>query len=228
MYEPSGPMSEHLHDALNGSVQRLASKYHGVFSEETVARAVYDSWGRMTENATVLRFMPTLVERFAREQLRAAAQVEGLIAKTVPEVLFVCEHNAGRSQMAAALAHHLGAGRLEVRSAGSHPRDQIYPLVIEAMNEIGLDVTKEFPKPLTDIVVRAADVVITMGCGEACPVFPGKRYEDWDVANPADEPIDVVRGIRDEIRGHVEQLLQTLPAATPTPADAHTHAGSAS
>ena len=200
--------------ALEAIVHRLADRYRGVFSEETVGRAVYESWDRLVEQATLIPpFMPALVERFARDQLRAAAQVEGLIAKALPEVLFVCEHNAGRSQMAAALSHHLGAGRVEVRSAGSHPRDQIYPVVVEAMSEIGLDVTREFPKPLTDVVVRAADVVITMGCGDACPIYPGKRYEDWGVENPAGQPLDVVRRIRDEIGAHVNQLLETLPVA---------------
>ena len=202
-----------MNSALDGSVQRLAFKYHGVFSKETVTRAVEDSWDRLTVEATLIPpFMPTLVERFASDQLRAAAQVEGLIAKPVPQVLFVCEHNAGRSQMAAALAHHLGADRIEVRSAGSHPEQRIYPVVIDAMTEIGVDVTHEFPKPLTDIVVRAADVVITMGCGDACPVFRGKRYEDWDVADPAEQPIEAVRAIRGEIERHVQDLLATLPA----------------
>ncbi|MDE3131794.1 MAG: arsenate reductase ArsC [Acidobacteriota bacterium] len=199
--------------ALAMVVERLSTRYRGVFSRETVARAVYDGRDRLLAQATVISpFMPTLIERFAGDQLRAAALVRGLIAKELPEVLFVCEHNAGRSQMAAALAHQLGAGRVEVRSAGSHPRDQIFAVVVEAMREIGLDVTREFPKPLTDVAVRAADVVITMGCGEACPVYPGKRYEDWQVADPAGQPLEAVRGIRDEIRGHVEQLLASLPA----------------
>jgi len=130
------------------------------------------------------------------------------------EVLFVCVHNAGRSQMAAGLAQRLGAGLIQVRSAGSQPRDAIHPVVIEAMREIGLDVTQEFPKPLTDGALRAADVVITMGCGDACPIFPGKRYEDWDVADPADQPIEVVREIRADIERRVEQLLETLRAST--------------
>ena len=203
------PMSS----ALETIVERLATKYHGVFSQETVARAVYDAWGQLVSQATLIPpFMPVLAERFAKDQLRAAAQVEGLVPKQLSEVLFVCVHNAGRSQMAAALAHSLGAGRIHVRSAGSQPRSEIYPAVIEAMSEIGLDVTQDFPKPLTDIVVQAADVVITMGCGDECPIFRGKRYEDWDVPNPADQPIEVVRGIRDELRQRVEHLLETLPS----------------
>jgi len=202
-----------MRGALDTCTHRLADKFHGVFSEESVAKAVDDAWERLTSQATLIPpFMPALVEHFAGDQLRAAAQVEGLIAKTLPEVLFVCVHNAGRSQMAAAIAHHFGAGRIEVRSAGSQPRDQIYPAVVEAMSEIGLDVTREFPKPLTDVVVRAADVVITMGCGDACPIFPGKHYEDWDVADPSDQPIEVVREIRADIEQHVQQLLETMPS----------------
>lgn len=213
MYEHPGPIGDPTSDALEASVLRLASKYHGVFSRETCARAVYESWDRLVAQAILIPpSMPAMVERFAGDHLRAAAQVEGLVPKKVPEVLFVCKHNAGRSQMAAVLAHHLGQDRLEVRSAGSRsrPADQIYTGVVRVMAEIGLDVTCEFPKPLTDIVVRAADVVITMGCGDACPVFPGKRYEDWDVADPARQPIDVVREIRKEIGVRVKELLATL------------------
>jgi protein-tyrosine-phosphatase len=209
------PMSS----AIEGIIERLASKYHGVFSRETCAKTVYDSWDRLVAQATLIPpFMPALVERFAKDQLRAAAQVEGLVPKNVPEVLFVCVHNAGRSQMAAALAHRLGEGRIQVRSAGSQPTDQIYNGVTRVMAEIGLDVSHEFPKPLTDIVVEAADVVITMGCGDACPIFPGKRYEDWDVPNPAGQPIDIVREIRKEIEVHVKELLASLPTETHSPA----------
>ena len=117
-----------------------------------------------------------------------------MVAKAMPEVLFVCEHNAGRSQMAAALTHELSERSVAVRSAGSHPTERIDPVVVEAMSELGIDVRMEFPKPLTDEVVRAADVVVTLGCGDACPVYPGKRYEDWPVADPAGQPLEVVRG----------------------------------
>ncbi len=210
---------EPMRSAIESIIDRLSSKYHGVFSHETCAKAVYDSWDRLVEQATLIPpFMPTLVERFAKDQLRAAAQVEGLVPKKVPEVLFVCVHNAGRSQMAAALAHHLGEGRIQVRSAGSQPTDQIYNGVVRVMAEIGLDLGQEFPKPLTDIVVQAADVVITMGCGDACPIFPGKRYEDWDVPDPSGQPIDVVRDIRKEIEVHVKELLASLPTETQSPA----------
>jgi arsenate reductase len=130
--------------------------------------------------------------------------------KNVPEVLFVCVHNAGRSQLAAGLLHHHAAGAVHVRSAGSAPADEINPAVREAMAEIGLDISREFPKPLTDDVVRAADVVITMGCGDACPVYPGKRYLDWELDDPAGRGIDAVRPIRDEIDRRVRALLAEL------------------
>ncbi|MEU9866898.1 MULTISPECIES: arsenate reductase ArsC [Actinomadura] len=134
-------------------------------------------------------------------------------AAEVPEVLFVCVHNAGRSQMAAALLDHHAAGRVRVRSAGSAPADEINPAVRAVMAELGLDLSKEFPKPLTGEAVQAADVVITMGCGDVCPVFPGKRYLDWQLDDPAGQPIENVRPIRDEIDARVRALLaELLPA----------------
>ncbi len=127
-----------------------------------------------------------------------------------PEVLFVCVHNAGRSQMAAGLLHHHAGGRVTVRSAGSAPASSINPAVTEAMIELGIDLSREFPKPLTDDAVRAADVVITMGCGDACPVYPGKRYLDWELDDPAGQPLERVRAIRDEIDRRVRELLAEL------------------
>jgi arsenate reductase len=127
-----------------------------------------------------------------------------------PEVLFVCVHNAGRSQMAAALLAHHAAGRVRVRSAGSVPADEINPAVVAVMAEVGLDLSKEFPKPLTDDVVAGADVVITMGCGDACPIYPGKRYLDWDLTDPAGLPIEQVRPIREDIDRRVRALLDDL------------------
>jgi len=125
-------------------------------------------------------------------------------------VLFVCVHNAGRSQMAAALLDHHADGRVQVRSAGSAPAETINPAVIAAMTELGLDLTREYPKPLTTDAVHAADVVVTMGCGDTCPVFPGKRYLDWDLPDPAGRPLDEVRPIRDEIDARVRALLAEL------------------
>lgn len=133
--------------------------------------------------------------------------------KDVPEVLFVCVHNAGRSQMAAALLEHHAQGRVLVRSAGSTPADEINPAVVAAMDEVGLDLSEEFPKPLTTEVVEAADVVVTMGCGDACPVYPGKRYVDWELPDPSGRPVDEVRTIRDEIDRRVRGLLAELVPA---------------
>jgi len=130
-----------------------------------------------------------------------------------PEVLFVCVHNAGRSQMAAGLLSRLAAGRVQVRSAGSEPADQLNPTVVEAMREIGIDVSQELPKPLTGAMVKEADVVITMGCGDACPIYPGKRYEDWELEDPAGKDLDTVRRIRDEIAGRVRNLIGDLVPA---------------
>ena len=129
---------------------------------------------------------------------------------SAPEVLFVCVHNAGRSQMAAGLLNHLAQGRVQVRSAGSEPTTQLNPTVVEAMREIGIDVSQEFPKPLTGAMVRAADVVITMGCGDACPIYPGKRYEDWELEDPAGKDLEMVRRIRDEIDRRVTALIAQL------------------
>jgi protein-tyrosine-phosphatase len=153
-----------------------------------------------------------LAHRFARERLKALAQVEGMITKEMPEVLFVCVHNAGRSQMAAGLVDLRSGGRIHVRSAGSDPAETINPAVIAAMAELGVDMSEEFPKPLTDEVVRAADVVITMGCGDACPIYPGKRYEDWELEDPAGKSLDDVRPIRDDLDSRVQKLIAELLA----------------
>jgi arsenate reductase len=135
------------------------------------------------------------------------------MGEVIPEVLFVCVHNAGRSQMAAGLLDRYAEGRVRVRSAGSTPAEEVNPAVVEAMNEIGIDLSTEFPKPLTDDFVRAADVVITMGCGDACPFYPGKRYEDWELTDPAGRSLAEVRQIRDEIDGRVRHLLAELAPA---------------
>jgi arsenate reductase len=187
----------------------LCEEFAGVFSPETVERYIDESIDHMS-GARIADFIPLFVHRFARQRLRALAQAEGLVAKDVPEVLFVCTHNAGRSQMAAALLDHHAEGRVHVRSAGSQPADQLNPAVVAAMEEIGLDLSREFPKPLTDEVVRAADAVITMGCGDACPIYPGKRYEDWELDDPAGQPIEKVRLIRQDIDTRVRQLLEEL------------------
>ncbi|WP_329000194.1 arsenate reductase ArsC [Kribbella sp. NBC_00709] len=127
-----------------------------------------------------------------------------------PAVLFVCIHNAGRSQMAAGWLRHLAGDTIEVRSAGSEPADQINPVAVEAMREVGIDITGAVPHVLETEDVRNSDVVITMGCGDACPIFPGERYEDWELTDPAGQPIEVVREVRDDIRGRIEELIAEL------------------
>ncbi|MET8526875.1 arsenate reductase ArsC [Micromonospora sp. NPDC005172] len=127
-----------------------------------------------------------------------------------PTVLFVCVHNAGRSQMAAGWLRHLASNTVEVRSAGSEPADHINPVAVEAMREVGIDITSQSPAKLTWDTAEASDVIITMGCGDACPVFPGKRYEDWKLTDPAGQPLDVVRQVRDDIRVQVQKLVDTL------------------
>ena len=194
---------------LGHAGDRLKDEFTGIFSPETVEEVLHDSALRWRD-APIQAHVPVLAERFAKERLRAVAQAGGQIVKDVPEVLFVCVHNAGRSQMAAALLDHHAAGRVHVRSAGSTPADEINPAVVAAMDEVGLDLSKEFPKPLTTEVVEAADVVVTMGCGDACPIFPGKRYLDWELPDPSGKPVDEVRVIRDEIDDRVRTLLSEL------------------
>jgi arsenate reductase (thioredoxin) len=191
---------------IRQTADRLAEEFAGVFSQETIERYLSESLD-LLGGARVNVFVPVLAHRFARERLKALAQVEGLVTKEMPEVLFVCVHNAGRSQMAAGLVKLRSDGRVHVRSAGSSPAEEINPAVLEAMDEIGVDMSEEFPKPLTDEVVRAADVVITMGCGDACPIYPGKRYEDWTLDDPADQDLETVRRIRDEIDARVQKLI---------------------
>jgi arsenate reductase len=198
---------------LNGAEDRLAAEFAGVFSRQTVAELLRDSFDRLAATAKVRTYLELFAERFARERLAAVAQSQTGESGRVPEVLFVCVHNAGRSQMAAGLLDNRAKGSVHVRSAGSAPADSINPAVVEAMAEIGIDLAREFPKPLTDDVVRASDVVVTMGCGDACPIYPGKRYVDWELADPAGKSLDDVRAIRDEIDGRVQALLAELVRA---------------
>jgi arsenate reductase len=187
----------------------LQDEFAGIFGQETIARFIAESTD-MLSGGSINVFVPVLAHRFARERLKALGQAEGMIAKEQPEVLFVCVHNSGRSQMAAGLVKLRSQGRIHVRSAGSDPGERINPAVIEAMTELGVDMSEEFPKPLTDEVVRAADIVITMGCGDACPIYPGKKYEDWVLDDPAGQDVETVRRIRDELDTRVETLISEL------------------
>ena len=207
-------VTQKAHDQEEASLARivddLAYSYEGVFSRESVAAVVRESHDLLAERSTVAGFTLVLTERFARERLSAQAKAQGLRATPTPEVLFICVRNAGRSQMAAALMSDRSGGRVHVRSAGSEPGGEIHPVVAEAMAEIGVALTEAFPKPLTDDVVRASDVIITMGCGDACAFYPGKRYLDWDLADPSGRPIEEVRAIRDDIDTRVRELLSQL------------------
>jgi protein-tyrosine-phosphatase len=192
------------------SAERLHDEFRGIFSTETIERYIVETTDDLSAGAKVVDFMPVFVWRFTRQRLRALAESQGLVAKTGPSVLFVCVHNAGRSQMAAGLLAQLAGDKVTVRSAGSTPADEINPAAVEAMTELGIDMSQEFPKPLTDEFVQAADVVITMGCGDACPIYPGKRYEDWEVEDPAGKSVEEVRRIRDDLAVRVKALYAAL------------------
>jgi arsenate reductase len=205
----STPLSPDQEQALRGAARNLRREYAGVFGEETIERFLRASYDEFASTATVPRFLPLLAERFARQRLSALARLEGR-SDGRPLVLFLCVHNAGRSQMAMGFFRHLAGDAAIAWSGGSEPASEINPAVIEAMGERGIDISGEFPKPWTDEVVRAADVVVTMGCGDACPIFPGKRYEDWVLDDPAELGVDEIRSIRDEIERRVRRLLGQL------------------
>ncbi|RKO21579.1 arsenate reductase ArsC [Pseudarthrobacter phenanthrenivorans] len=196
--------------------ERLAERFAGVFAAETVERYVFESYAALARTAKISAYLPATTEHFANDRLAALAKSKGAVASEVPEVLFVCVQNAGRSQMAAALLTVEAKGRIRVRSAGSLPAAELDPTVVAVMAEMGLDLTNNYPKPLTDDVVRASDVVITMGCGDSCPIYPGKRYEDWDLPDPADQPLQTIRDIRDQIHARVKALVASLPAISST------------
>ena len=207
-------MTEMLDPVTRAHVEKAAEalqdEFAGTFSRETIARFIAESVDLLGDSKINV-YVPVLAHRFARERLRALGQAEGLIAKEQPEVLFVCVQNAGRSQMAAGLVTLRSGGRVHVRSAGSDPAESVNELAAQAMAELAIDLEEAFPKPLTDEVVRAADVVVTMGCGDACPIYPGKRYEDWELADPAEATsLDEVRRIRDDIDERVRRLLGEL------------------
>lgn len=195
---------------LDRVVDRIAETYVGVFAKETVERVVYESYAALLRTSQNPRYLTNFAEKFSKDRLRALATAKGSMAKDRPEVLFVCVQNAGRSQMAMALMNELSGGKISVRSAGSLPAREVSEKTIAVMAEIGLDLTQEFPKPLTDDVVQAADVVITMGCGDACPLYPGKRYLDWNLTDPAELDLEGVRGVRNQIKVLVEDLIAEL------------------
>ena len=183
--------------SLSTAARHLAREFDGVFGEETIELFLATSYDQFADRAKFNHFLPLMAERFARQRLKALAKEEGKANDGLPVVLFLCVHNAGRSQMA----------------LGWQPADKVNPAAVEAMAEVGIDITGEFPKPWTDEIVQAADVVITMGCGDACPIFPGKRYEDWTLDDPAGQDVAAVRPIRDDIERRVRALLDSLGVA---------------
>ena len=196
--------------AMRTAATRLQRDFAGYFCVETIERFLHTSYDQFASRATVPNFLPLLAERFARQRLNALARVEGKITDAKPTVLFLCTHNAGRSQMALGFFSHLAGDQGVAWSGGSEPGNEINPAAVQAMAEVGIDITNEFPKPWTDEIVQAADVVITMGCGDACPIFPGKRYEEWALPDPAGQSVDAVRPIRDDIEERVRRLLDEL------------------
>ena len=191
------------------AAQRLQKQFEGTFNAETIERYITDSQTKLSARARFATWLPILIERFTYDRLRALARLEaGTLDK--PAVLFLCVHNAGRSQMAAGLMRHLAGDRVDVFSGGSDPGLETNAAVIASMAELGIDIANEYPKPWTDEIARAADVIVTMGCGDACPIYPGKRYEDWELSDPSDQPLEVVRGIRDDLARRVGALLASL------------------
>lgn len=201
--------------ALRSAGERLAAEFRGVFGRETIDRFLHASYQQLAAQATVPNFLPVLTERFARQRLSALARVDGRAAVGKPTVLFLCVHNAGRSQMALGFFQHYAGDHAVGWSGGSEPASEVSAVAIEAMAECGIDIAGEYPKPWTDEVVRAADVVITMGCGDACPVFPGTRYEEWELPDPATWRLADVRQVRDAIERRVRSLLTELGVPAP-------------
>ncbi len=196
--------------ALKQASARLADSFVGLYGKEAIERFLASSFDQFADHAKVTRFLPLLAERFAYQRLQALARIEGLHDDGKPVVLFLCTHNAGRSQMALGFFQALTGDRAVAWSGGSEPGIQVNPAAIAVMAERGIDISGEFPKPWTDETVRAADVVVTMGCGDACPIFPGKCYENWDVEDPVGQTVEDVRPIRDDVERRVRTLMASL------------------
>lgn len=209
----SEPRLTALPEAIESVARDLSYRFSSTFSPETVSRYVAESYLLLDHRARVRTHLAALTARYAAERLEALASVRGLVLRGTPEVLFVCVQNAGRSQIAAAYLRHLAGNAVHVRTAGSRPAGAIHPRIIAGLAEVGVPVVDDFPKPLTDEVVQAADYVVTMGCGDACPVYPGRRYMDWELGDPLDLDDDGLREVRDRIRAHVEELLAEMQIA---------------
>lgn len=192
------------------AAERLQRRFDGHLNAETIERFMNESLDTLVVRARTSTWIPLLAERFTRDRLLALVRLESHAATLRPGVLFLCVHNAGRSQMAAAWMRHLAGSEIDVFSGGSQPASQVNRAVVAAMAEKGIDISREIPQPWADEIVRAADVVVTMGCGDACPVFPGKRYVDWDVDDPSGRTLEDVRPIRDDLERRVRALMTEL------------------
>jgi protein-tyrosine-phosphatase len=208
-------MTPEIHLHIAQAAERLRRRFEGQLNVETIRRFLDESLDTIMERAEHTQWVPLLAERFATDRLRALIRLESTDALN-PSVLFLCVHNAGRSQMAAGWMRHLSDGSVDVFSGGSEPAESVNKSAVEAMAEKGIDISQEIPQPWADEIVRAADVVVTMGCGDACPVYPGKRYVDWEIEDPAGKDVADVRPIRDELERRVRALLAELqPVAAP-------------
>lgn len=203
-------LSLETRQALASAARNLAKEFAGTFGAETIELFLTTSYDQFASRARIQTYLPLMAERFARQRLRALAKVEGRSDDGLPTVLFLCVHNAGRSQMALGWFNALAGSRAVAWSGGSEPGTEVNPAAVAAMAEVGIDIAQEYPKPWTTEIVQAADVVVTMGCGDACPFFPGTRYEDWDLEDPAGQGVDAVRPIRDDIEQRVRALLASL------------------
>jgi protein-tyrosine-phosphatase len=195
---------------IGEAIERLKKRFDGQLNSETIERFMNDSLETLVPRAKTSTWIPLLAERFARDRLRALLRLQSTNAAPKPGVLFLCVHNAGRSQMAAGWMRRLGGDGVDVFSAGSEPAERVNQAAVVAMGEKAIDITEEVPQPWADEMVRAADVVVTMGCGDACPVFPGKRYIDWEIEAPSGKSLAEVRVIRDEVEDRVRGLLADL------------------
>lgn len=195
---------------IREAAERLKRRFAGQLNTETIERFMNESLDTLVEKAHTSTWVPLLAERFARDRLRALIRLESDVTTLKPSVLFLCVHNAGRSQMAAGWMRQLAGDDVDVFSGGSEPAEKVNQAAVAAMAEKGIDIGSEIPQPWADEIVRAADVVVTMGCGDACPVFPGKRYVDWEVEDPSGKSIEDVRPIRDDLEERVRQLLSEL------------------
>lgn len=196
--------------AIRQTAVALQRRWQGQMNVETIERFMAESIEMVLPSARVTTWVPVLVERLTNDRLRAVLRLETDRSDLAPSVLFLCVHNAGRSQMAAGWMRHLGGDRVDVFSGGSEPGAGLNQGAVAAMAETGIDISGELPQPWTDEFVRAADVIVTMGCGDACPVYPGRRYLDWELDDPAGRPLEEIRPIRDEIERRVRALLEEL------------------